>query len=202
MSELVLPDMLAERMRRIYQSMEEEYEAVARQLAFGCDGCPDNCCDSYFLHYTYVEWAYLWRGMRQLPEQRQREIVGRAGLVLRQYQEQLAREQRPLVMCPLNENGRCVVYPFRLLVCRTHGVPAAMTRPDGRRLSFPGCFRCQEIVAARSAEAKAVPMVDRTHLLRQLAQLENEFLRDIRERCPKIRMTIAEMLVAGPPVLR
>ena len=202
MSELVLPDMLAERMRRIYQAMEKEYEAVARQLAFGCDGCPDNCCDSYFLHYTYVEWAYLWRGMRQLPEQRQQEIVGRAGLVLRQYQEQLAREQRPLVMCPLNENGRCVVYPFRLLVCRTHGVPAAMTRPDGRRLSFPGCFRCQEIVAARSVEAKAVPMVDRTHLLRQLAQLENEFLRDIRERCPKIRMTIAEMLVAGPPVLR
>ena len=109
MSELVLPDMLAERMRRIFQAMEEEYEAVARQLAFGCDGCPDNCCDSYFLHYTYVEWAYLWRGMRQLPEQRQREIVGRAGLVLRQYQEQLASEQRPLVMCPLNENGRCVV---------------------------------------------------------------------------------------------
>jgi hypothetical protein len=201
MIELVLPDALAERMRRIYQAMEEEYDAVARQLSFGCTGCPDNCCDSYFLHYTYVEWAYLWRGMRQLPAERQQEIIERARLAVRQYEEKLGSDQFPVVMCPLNENGLCVLYPFRLLVCRTHGVPAMMTRPDGRRLTFPGCFRCQEIVGARNGEAGSLPMVDRTNLLRQLAMLENEFLRTIRDRCPKIRMTIAEILIEGPPKL-
>jgi hypothetical protein len=31
--------------------------------------------------------------------------------------------------------------------------------------------------------------------------LENELLQDLRDRCPKIRMTIAEMLAKGPPML-
>lgn len=201
MSELTLPERMAERLKKIYQAMEEQYDEVAQRLAFSCTGCPDNCCDSYFLHYSYVEWIYLWQGMRQLPLQRQQEIVERARRVVRQYADELAREHRPVVMCPLNEEGLCVLYPFRLLVCRTHGVPAAMTRPDGRRLTFPGCFRCQEIVSERKTEAGAIPIVERTPLLRQLAMLENELLQDLRDRCPKIRMTIAEMLIKGPPML-
>lgn len=201
MSELTLTDILTERLRKIYQAMAEEYDEVARRLAFSCKECPDNCCDSYFLHYTYIEWVYLWQGMRQLPLQRQQEIVDRARRVVRQYADELAQERRPVVMCPLNEDGLCVLYPFRLLVCRTHGVPAVMTRPDGRRLTFPGCFRCQEIVHGRRTEAGAIPMVERTPLLRQLAMLENELLHTFRDRCPKIRMTIAEMLAKGPPML-
>jgi len=122
---------------------------VARQLRFGCSGCPDNCCDSYFLHHTSIEWAYLWQGMRQLSPEQQREILHRAAGVVRVCQEELTHGRRPVVMCPLNEHGLCVLYPYRLLVCRTHGVPAVMTRPDGKRLSFPGCFRCQEVVRAR-----------------------------------------------------
>lgn len=201
MRELTLPEKLTERLREIYQAMEEEYDEVARRLEFSCKGCPDNCCDSYFLHYTYVEWIYLWQGMRQLPLQKQQEILDRAHRVVRQYADELAQERRPVVMCPLNEDGLCVLYPFRLLVCRTHGVPATMTRPDGRRLAFPGCFRCQKITSERESEARTIPMVERTPLLRQLALLENELVLDLRDRCPKIRMTIAEMLAKGPPTL-
>lgn len=201
MSELILPEKMTERLRKIYQAMEEEYDEVARRLEFSCKGCPDNCCDSYFLHYTYVEWVYLWQGMRQLSLQKQQEIIDRARRVVRQYADELALERRPVVMCPLNEEGLCVLYPFRLLVCRTHGVPATMTRPDGRRLTFPGCFRCQNIVDERKSEAGKIPMVERTPLLRQLALLENDLVQDHRDRCPKIRMTIAEMLAKGPPML-
>jgi hypothetical protein len=103
-------------------------------------------------------------------------------------------------MCPLNEQGLCVLYKHRLLVCRTHGVPAAMTRPDGRTLRFPGCFRCQELVEAR-ADGNVVPQVERTPLLQRLARLENDLLDHRRHLLPKIRMTIAEMLVKGPPSL-
>jgi len=199
-NELPLPEPLAQRLNNIYRAMEEEYDEVARQLRFSCSGCPDNCCDSYFLHHTSIEWAYLWQGMRQLPPGRQREILDRAAAADRVCQEELANGRRPVVMCPLNEHGLCVLYPYRLLVCRTHGVPAVMTRPDGKRLSFPGCFRCQEIVRARGKDAD-IPFVDRTRLLQQLVMVENELTQGIYRSRPRIRMTIAEMLVKGPPTL-
>lgn len=200
MNELALPEPLVQRLKNIYRAMEEDYDEVARQLRFGCSGCPDNCCDSYFLHHTSIEWAYLWQGMRQLSPEQQREILHRAAGVVRVCQEELTHGRRPVVMCPLNEHGLCVLYPYRLLVCRTHGVPAVMTRPDGKRLSFPGCFRCQEVVRARGNDAR-VPFVDRTRLLQQLVMVENELTQRFRRPRPRIRMTIAEMLVEGPPTL-
>lgn len=103
-------------------------------------------------------------------------------------------------MCPLNNNGLCMLYEHRLLVCRTHGVPARMTRPDGQELQFPGCFRCQEIVVEEYQEQQA-PYVARTPLLYALAALENQLLGGRRHLYPKVRMTIAEMLVNGPPTL-
>lgn len=200
LNELALPEPLVQRLKNIYRAMEEDYDEVARQLRFGCSGCPDNCCDSYFLHHTSIEWAYLWQGMRQLSPEQQREILHRAAGVVRVCQEELTHGRRPVVMCPLNEHGLCVLYPYRLLVCRTHGVPAVMTRPDGKRLSFPGCFRCQEVVRARGNDA-GVPFVDRTRLLQQLVMVENELTQRFRRPRPRIRMTIAEMLVEGPPTL-
>jgi hypothetical protein len=75
-----------------------------------------------------------------------------------------------------------------------------MTRPDGRTLRFPGCFRCQDIVDARYAQ-EPPPHVERTPLLRRLALLENEFLENKRHLLPKVKITIAEMLVKGPPTI-
>ena len=201
MSELTLPEALARRLERLYRAMEEDYDRVAAQLSFTCSGCPDNCCDSYFLHHTYAEWAFLWQGYRQLPVEKQGEIMHRAEKAVQACRAALARGSRPLVMCPLNENGLCVLYPYRLLVCRTHGVPAAMTRPDGKRLVFPGCFRCQDIVGALKTKGVEIPQVERTPLLWELVLLEQELLNEIRHRCPKVKMTIAEMLVNGPPAL-
>ena len=96
-------------MRQIYEEMERGYDQVAAQLQFSCDGCPDNCCDSYFQHHTFVEWGYLWLGFRQLPETRQAEILERSRLYTTACEQALARNERPQVMCPLNENGRCIL---------------------------------------------------------------------------------------------
>jgi hypothetical protein len=74
-----------------------------------------------------------------------------------------------------------------------------MTRPDGRTLRFPGCFRCQEIVDGRKEQQP--PHVDRTPLLTRLALLENDLLENNRHLLPKVKMTIAEMLVKGPPAI-
>lgn len=201
MIELILPEVLAQRLERIYRAMEKDYNRVAAELSFSCSGCPDNCCDSYFLHHTYTEWAYLWMGFRQLSPEKQKEIMKRAERAALACTEALAKGERPLVMCPLNEKGLCALYPYRLLICRTHGVPATMTRPDGKRLDFSGCFRCQDIVSNMGIKGLNPPRVERTPLLRELVMLENELLADIRHRFPKVKITIAEMLAYGPPAL-
>ncbi|KJS00107.1 MAG: hypothetical protein VR65_14515 [Desulfobulbaceae bacterium BRH_c16a] len=198
MKEVVLSVPLVHELEEIYRKLQLEYERVAGELSFSCTGCPDNCCDSFFLHHTYAEWAYLWRGIRQLDPFRQEELVARSRTWLEQCEKAEREGDRPQVMCPLNEDGRCVLYEHRLLVCRTHGVPASLIRPDGQTMSFPGCFRCQELVAGRSPAGPA-PHVERTPLLRQLALLESRLLENKRHLVPKVRLTIAEMLVNGPP---
>lgn len=202
MNELVLPEHLAGRMELLYSRMEADYATVAKALQFGCSGCPDNCCDSYFLHHTYAEWAYLWRGLRQLAPDTQKKVR----LWAERYQEgcRLARErdERPQVMCPLNEDGLCMLYKHRLLVCRTHGVPARMRRPDGQVLEFRGCFRCQQIVEEREQQqGLKTPQVERTPLLMELVKLEDELLGYRRHVYPKVKLTIAEMILKGPPML-
>jgi hypothetical protein len=199
LKEIILPPELSARLTEIYTTMQLEYDRIAKQMGLTCTGCSDNCCDSYFLHYTYAEWAYLWEGLRLLDQERIDRITDRAV----QYQEQsrkiIARGERPQLMCPLNEDGLCVLYNHRLMICRMHGVPASMTRPDGKALRFPGCFRCQEIVEDKYQPEEDVPVMDRTILLRKIAQLESELLEEKRHLFPKVKHTIAEMIGGGPP---
>ena len=192
------PDLSA-RFARLYEDMECSYDEVAALIGLTCTGCPDNCCDSYFMHHTYIEWGYLWEGLNELPPEKQQEILRRA----QQYEQECIsagqRGERPQAMCPLNEGGRCMLYKHRLMVCRTHGVTASMTRPDGQKLEFPGCFRCQEILEEEGNDRPAAPVMDRTDLLRRLVLLEQEFLQSKHHVLPRVKMTIAGMLVSGPP---
>ncbi len=189
---------LATRLADLYRRMEEAYDIVARQLDFSCRGCTDNCCDSYFLHYTRIEWAYLWEGLRQLPPERLAAIRQRAQNFREQAARALAAEERPAIMCPLNEDGMCAVYQHRLMICRLHGVPSSLTYPDGRVQHFPGCDRCQQITAGRSA----APTVERASLLRELVLLEQQM--PAGPRPPgggrvRIKKTIADMICEGSP---
>ena len=199
MKEIILSPEMVMSIEEIYNKLEGLYSGVAQKIRFSCEGCPDNCCDSYFLHYTYLEWAYLHIGMKALPLEKQAALTLKA----MDYQEECKKAKavgdRPQVMCPLNENGRCILYNHRLLVCRTHGVPATMGRPDGQRLEFPGCYRCQKIVDKKYMHQSEAPKVERTPFLQRLASLENELLENKRHEHPKVKMTIAEMLTQGPP---
>jgi hypothetical protein len=198
MKELHLSPSMIVRMEEIYSEMEAAYDLVAQDLRFGCAGCTDNCCDSYFLHHTYAEWSYLWLGVDELPGQMQKEVLEKAHAYIITAEKAMQRGERPQIMCPLNENGLCVVYKYRLMVCRTHGVPAQITRPDGKTMSFPGCFRCQELVKQNGGNP---PVVERTAMLTKLAFLEQEFLENKRHLYPRVKLTIAEMLVKGRPML-
>ncbi|BCL62704.1 hypothetical protein DGMP_33970 [Desulfomarina profundi] len=200
MKKIVLPPELLKKLQEIYRKLEEEYDRVAGELVFSCRDCPDNCCDSYFLHHTYVEWAYLWMGLQKLEPESLAEIEMKAGEYIRCCAEAEARGERPQVMCPLNREGLCILYEHRMLVCRTHGVPARIRRPDGRVLHFPGCFHCQNIVEKIDTKTGDLS-VDRTPMLHRLAQLEGELLDRRRHLLPKVKLTIAQMIIKGPPTI-
>lgn len=194
----ILPPLISGQMADLYKDMEENYDQIAAKLDFSCQGCLDNCCDSHFLHHTYSEWAYLWEGLDQLPEDKLHRYQERAQQYIMEADKAMATGQRPQIMCPLNDDGLCGVYSHRLMICRMHGIPSAMTRPDGKKIEFPGCFRCQEIIEGKDD----IPQLDRTGLYQRLVEIELAWLGDRRRVLPKVKKTIADMIIQGcPPFL-
>ena len=194
--ELVLTPEFLRQVADLYRDMEAAYDRTAKELDFSCTGCPDNCCDSFFLHHTYTEWAYLWHGLKALDDNLLKIIEKKASACVVESEAALAKGERPIIMCPLNSEGLCALYSYRMMICRLHGVPASFTRPDGQQQRFPGCFICQEITAAE----KAAPM-DRTKFFQRLVKLEIELLGSRKMTAPKVKLTLAQMIVKGPPIL-
>ncbi len=94
-------------------------------------------------------------------------------------QAALARGERPHIMCPLNlkiRTGICGLYKHRLMICRMHGVPNVLIRPDGQQVQFPGCYRCQELTEKVEADGGIVPVVNRTSLYKDLVMVEMQFV--------------------------
>jgi len=189
---------LLQQLATVYEDMEKAYKQVAVLLDFSCEGCPDNCCDSFFLHYTYIEWCYLWEGFSALPQDKQAQYRDRARKYIRNSEQAFAKGKEPAEMCPINENGRCSLYKHRLMICRLHGIPASMTSPNGQSKKFPGCFRCQELTEGQTS----LPTMDRTKFFRTMVQLEQALLANQPQKLPRGKMTLAEMLVKGPPPVR
>lgn len=179
----------------LYQRMQEEYDRIASRIGLSCARCKDNCCTSYFQHHTYVEWAYLWKGLKECDRELRQRIIERAEEYVREEDACLAGGKRPEIMCPVNEDGWCTLYPFRMMICRLHGVPNFLSLPDGGHREFPGCFVTQEL----TREATDVPMMDRTPLYTELANLEMQFLGPRIKKLPRVNVTLARMIVSGPP---
>ena len=189
----------------IYSRMSAQYGEAAGAIGLTCDGCTDNCCFSFFQHHTYIEWAYMWEGLDKLPAERLEEIKAKAQAYVDDAQVALAKGERPRHMCPLNvdeKQGICGLYEHRLMICRMHGVPNLLVRPDGRQVEFPGCWRCQELTDVMDEEGRTAPVVNRTTLYKDLVMLEMQFVGKNLRQLPKVDHTIAEMIVLGPPRLK
>lgn len=188
------------RLRELYARMDQAYAASATAIGLTCQGCKDSCCESLFRHHTYVEWTDLSLGFAALPDSRQAEIRAQAETYLRIHQNALPGT-RPRVPCPVSieRDGAlaCGLYEHRPMVCRLHGVPNVLSRPGGQQSAFPGCDRAQDL-------AKTCPpaLLDRTPLLGELARLEMDLLgRERMGKLSRVDLTIAEMLLMGPPRL-
>ena len=194
----LLPAQAFRKLAVLYADMQSRYSEYAQALGLTCDTCPQNCCTSFFQHHTRIEWAYLLHGLSELPTNRRAEYEKRSRLYVRDATDALARGEKPSIMCPLNDDGRCGVYAHRLMICRLHGVPNRLRYPDGRTADFPGCFRSQELCAGQDS----FPVLDRTALYTRLMELEVQFVgpRQIRA-LPRVDLTLAEMIVRGNPTL-
>lgn len=181
----------------LYERMAAAYAETSAKIGLSCEGCEENCCTSYFQHHTYVEWLYLWQGMNKLPEAKRNEYIERSQDYVHNARAMMENGVRPKIMCPLNDNGLCGVYKHRLMICRMHGVVNTLRQPNGRQLSFPGCFKCQEL----TGDMENVPVVDRTPLYKELVGLEIGLLGNKIRSMPKVDFTLAEMIVMGPPDL-
>lgn len=186
-------------LRELYARMDQAYAASASAIGLSCAGCADSCCETLFRHHTCVEWLALCEGFAALPGERRQDMLAQAETYLRIHGNALPGT-RPRVPCPASlatETGLvCGLYEHRPMVCRLHGVPNVLHKPGGEAAAFPGCDRAQEL-------AKTCPpaLLDRTPLLAELARLEMALARS-GTRPPRVNLTIAEMLLMGPPRLK
>lgn len=183
------------KLTELYTEMEKSYNQVAEKIDLSCSQCQDNCCLSYFHHHTYIEWMYLWEGIRSCSEEKRNIYMERAKEYIVQSKQQLNKNITPKIMCPLNEEGLCGLYSYRLMICRLYGVPNKVVMPNGEVKMFPGCSFCQEL----TQNLNQIPALDRTKFYLSLAGLEREFLGKKKNSLPKVKMTLAEMIVQGPP---
>ncbi|MFO7727344.1 MAG: hypothetical protein R6X11_03355 [Desulfonatronovibrio sp.] len=191
----LMPRVVFQRLSNLYSRMEDSYRETAEQTGFSCKDCPDNCCSSFFRHHTRVEWAYFIKGLNQAPSPQRQKIIDRAKDYVEQAETVLGQGRTPEIMCPVNEDGLCMLYSYRLMICRLHGVPTFHARPDGRILQFPGCFRSQE----KTVGMEDYPKLDRTVFYQELAALEQAFVGPRITKLPRVNLTLAEMIVRGSP---
>jgi len=175
----------------IFAQMDQAWDRVAAAAGFQCNGCEDNCCRTLFYHHTLIEYRYLKEGLNGLPASDLKKIRQRAEKAIRLTEQAQSSGQPPKAMCPLNEKGRCILYHYRPMICRLHGIPHAMQRPDGRRIEGPGCDDFY-----RQCGTKDHPVLDRTPHYMAMARLEGQ-LRQTTGYAGKIKMTIARIILAN-----
>ena len=184
-------------LKALYAEMEQAYGEHARSAGLSCEGCPTNCCTSFFQHHTYIEWIYAIKGVQALPTAKQKDVVERARAYTTHAKERLAAKAVPDAMCPLNEDGLCIIYPYRLMICRMHGTKNSIHLPNGQEQHFRGCDRFVTL-----PNAEEVAHLDRTPFYQRLAALEMDILRRAGRPLPGVRLTLAEMILLGPPKVR
>ncbi len=177
------------RLRQLYDAMDRGYARAADHYGFSCAGCTDNCCRTRFHHHTYLEYLFVLEGVASLDTESQQQVRLRAAQICRSFDR--ADEQGLPVreMCPLNMDARCILYPYRPMICRLHGIPHELRRPGRNILHGPGCGSFDQ-----HCGEKAYFPFDRTPFYMGLAGLENEF-KQAAGLSGRIKMTIARMIV-------
>ena len=178
-----------DRLKEIYAAMDGKYQEAADYYGFECTGCEDNCCLTRFYHYTLIEYLCIKEGFHCLENRKQVEVKQRSLAVCRKTDEADKKGRPVQQMCPVNFGSLCVLYPYRPMICRLHGIPHELQRPDQGILNSPGCG-----TFALKCHGKKRFKFDRTPFYMQMAALEKEMKQAVG-MTQKIKMTVAQMIV-------
>ncbi len=168
---------------RNYRDLRDKVDAICREIEaeFGpylaCHAGCDDCCRH--LSLFPIEAAALASALDTLPGKEAERIRRRA---------RRATSESP---CPLLEDGTCLLYSARPIICRTHGLPLLTLQEGSRSIDFcPLNFR-----GISSLPGKAVIDLDRLNTT--LAAVNALFITNrLGNAPPKERITIAEALTA------
>ena len=173
----------------LFADMDGAYAAAADQYGFACTGCTDNCCLTRFYHHTFLELIYLRRGFLKLPPAARQAARTRAGAYLAALSAS-DQDGRFRHMCPLNQDGLCLLYDCRPMICRLHGIPHEVTPPGRPRVVFrQGCQAFSE----RCGDRPYHPF-DRTPFYTRMSVLETR-LKEQLGICARTKKTVAHMLI-------
>ena len=179
-----------DRLKEIYAAMDQKCREAADYYGFECIGCEDSCCLTRFYHFTLTEYLYIKEGYRCLEKKMQDQVKQRSLGVCRKAEAADEKGTSLRLMCPLNVDSLCILYPYRPMICRLHGLPYELRRPGRGILNSPGChtftLRCQGKIPFK---------FDRTPFYVQMAALEKE-VRQAAGMTQKIKMTVAQMIAS------
>lgn len=157
------------RCRRIL-SRQHEHIACSR-------GCPGNCCRIHLSLYP-VEAVSLALTLEKMVPHEQERI------------QRKARQTNSFGPCPLLEDGACLMYDARALICRTHGLPMATEYRGQRSVGF-----CEKNFRNLSPIPEE-DIIDLNRMNHLLAEANNRFIRDaVPGISPGNRFTVAEALL-------
>jgi Fe-S-cluster containining protein len=179
-----------DRLTALYGDMDRKYREAAEYYGFQCNGCEDNCCFTRFYHYTLLEYLYIMKGYYLLDTQIRAEVRCRARDVCRETEEADSKREPVRLMCPVNIDGLCLLYAYRPMICRLHGIAHELASPGRGVLKASGCG-----MFTRTCHAKKYYKFDRTPFYAEMAALEKA-LRQSTGGVHKIKMTVAEMITS------
>jgi len=188
MAQIDIDDFLKQ-LRAIYASMDLKYSEAAAYYEFNCTGCENNCCMTRFYHHTVLEYLYILEGFHNLDPEKQTEIRSRALKVKRKSVEADRKGKRLRQMCPLNSDGKCILYSSRPMICRLHGIPHELHKPGMDVTYGPGCE-----AFSKYCNEKDYYRFDRTPFYIKMASLEKD-LKQTAGITMKVKMTVADMLI-------
>jgi len=177
------------RLRAHYSAMDLEYNRVSSKQGFVCSGCQDNCCLTHFYHHTWLEFFYIKEGIHTLSGKEQELVVESAHKVVEKKSQADMNGVEAFLMCPLNMDGRCILYAYRPMICRLHGIKYTLHIPGQGIIQGPGC---EEFV--KQTENSPDIKIDRTPFYQEMAQLEREF-REMMGITERFKRTVAEMIL-------
>ena len=178
-----------DRLKQIYFAMDQAYNTAADRYGFTCTGCRDNCCRTRFYHHTAIEYIYMAEGLNSLPLKKLNEVKSRASRVVDETARADEKGKTVRLMCPLNFDERCILYPYRPMICRLHGIPHELKKPGQEPVQGPGCETFDQ-----QCGLKGCVKFDRTPFYRDMAMLEQQ-VKQTLGFSGKFRMTIAEMIL-------